>query len=342
MGTAPSSARVRGGLREFYRGGLPAFGLAGPDDDERREADLWLTCDVPLADGERVLARAASDISVDPRLSESRLRVWRIGRVLGGGMIAASCPLTGEPGMLQTVRVPAGVVEPDRLLVARSVPRELGWYALLGRAPVVAPEVQADFEDLLAQFEPDLRDPDRTWHEAGGELAASAWRWPEEREHTREGDIVAEARVSYALRDIPAMIRTLDESPLLERTGRGFIDADVIEWRVPASRPGWARVDLPDELGVRWHLCPEDANEPATDARIELNLDHGGVWIFAPTPARLERAEQTFTAAFGELLGETLDRGVDRPEIVARWQRERWDRSLKRMAPTLRRIRAAA
>jgi hypothetical protein len=45
---------------------------------------------------------------------------------------------------------------------------------------------------------------------------------------------------------------------------------------------------------------------------------------------------------FGELLGETLDRGVDRPEIVARWQRERWDRSLKRMGPTLRRIRAAA
>jgi hypothetical protein len=328
---------------EFYRGGWAAFGLAGPDDDERREADLWLTCDVPLVEGERVLSRAASEISVDPLLSESRLRVWRIAHVLGAGMIRATCPLTGEAGILQTVRDPAGVVEPDRLLVARSVPHSPGRYALLGRVPVVAPTAQGDFEDLLARIEIELHDPDRIWSEAGGQLSAAAWRWPEEREHTREGDIVAEARVSYALRDIPAMIGALDDSPLFERTGRDFIDADVIEWRVSVSRPGWARANVPDdELGVRWHLCLEDAHEPATDARIELNLDHGGVWILAPTPARLERVEETFTAAFGELLGETLDRGVDRPEIVARWQRERWDRSLKQLAPTLRRIRAAA
>jgi hypothetical protein len=327
---------------EFYRGGWPAFGLAGPDLDEQREADLWLTCDVPLADGDRVLTKASGEISVDPLLPESRLRVWSIGHLLGAGLIRATCPLTGEQAMLQTVRAPAGELRPGRLLVARSVPSTPGRYTLLGRMPVVESAVHDDFADLLDQIQVDLEDPDRVWREAGGELAAAAWGWPEEREHTREGDIVAEARVSYALRDIAAVIRAIDDSPLCERSGRDFMDAEVIEWRLRHPRPRQAHARMPDELGVRWQLCDEDAREPSTDARIEVNLDHGGVWIFAPTPARLDRAEQWFTAAFGEILREILDRGVDRPQIVARWQRERWDRAVRRLAPTLRRIRAAA
>jgi hypothetical protein len=99
---------------EFYRGGWPAFGLAGPDDDERLEADLWLTCDVPFCGGETVPGRAADEIAVDPMLSESRLRVWRIAEVRGAGLIEATCPLTGEQATLQTVRVPAGEPQPGR------------------------------------------------------------------------------------------------------------------------------------------------------------------------------------------------------------------------------------
>jgi hypothetical protein len=127
--------------------------------------------------------------------------------VRGAGLLDVSCPLTGQSARLETVRPPAGDPAPGRFVVARSVPRANGIYALLGRAPIVDPRAHHDFEELLEQLACEVPEPERCWREQGGALAAAAWNWPEEREHTREGDIVQSHFVSFNIPDTGAAIR---------------------------------------------------------------------------------------------------------------------------------------
>lgn len=244
--------------------------------------------------------------------------------------------------LLETVDRPAGEVVAGRLLVARSVALDGDRHALLGRVPVVSGEVQDEFEQLLQGLDARGADPDRLWRDSGGELAAAAWAWPEEREHTREGDTVAASHVSFAVPDVDAMIKALDGSIALERTGQDCWDSEVIIWHWHASGRAVRTHTTPEEPGVRSYLCDEDTADPPVDGRVELNLDYSSVWLFAPTPARLEGLEERFTSAFAGLYGEPLGRGVERPSIVPRWQRERWERKLTALAPVLRRVRAGA
>jgi hypothetical protein len=159
---------------DFYDGGLESFGLAGTGADELHEADLWLTCDVPLVDAQTLLARAADDAGANnmlrASLAASRIRVWRIVEDRGGGLIAARCAVTGVDATLDTIRPPWGDVAEGRLLVARSVEVEPGHFALLGRAPVVIGAAQDDFEGFLSLIESEFSDPARLWLAAGGRL----------------------------------------------------------------------------------------------------------------------------------------------------------------------------
>jgi hypothetical protein len=159
------------------------------------------------------------------------------------------------------------------------------------------------------------------------------------REHTRDGDIVAESHVSFDLRDIAAMMRALDGAPGFERTTDDFWDADVVAWRWRTAIPA-PSVEMPEELGVQWFLCAEDCEARPIEARLELNRDDHSIWLFAPSPPRLERAEQLFVSTFSSLLGDAIGRDTERPSITWRWQRERWERALARRAPELRRARA--
>jgi hypothetical protein len=86
----------------------------------------------------------------------------------------------------------------------------------------------------------------------------------------------------------------VDADDAFARTGRVFWDSEVIEWYwlgATASTP----VEMPDELGIEWFLCHEDAAERPQLAKLELNPDHGEVWLFAPSASRFERVEPEFT-----------------------------------------------
>jgi hypothetical protein len=315
---------------DFYHGGEEAFGLAGPDASERLEADLWIVCDRTLGgDGTPLgLATARGEDTVDPSLdalARSALRTWKIEAVRGAGLLEARCPLTGEFTRLETIRRPEGDLGADSLVVARSVPRDGGSFALLGRAPVVEPRARDDFEDLLGQLAVELRHSDHVWREGGGVLASAAWSWPDEREHTLEGDVVQERFVSFKLPDAGAAMRALDADSDFVRTGQEFWDSDVIAWyRLAREVP--SAVEMPTELGVEWFLCDEDTADPPQVAKLELNLDERDVWLFAPSERRLDGAERDFVERFGQLLGDVDHRGVDLPEITPRWKRERHNR----------------
>jgi hypothetical protein len=315
---------------DFYVGGEDAFGVAGPDRLERLEADLWIVCDRSFGDDGTPLELALARVGRPPdpcldRLARSQLRTWRIETVRGVGLLDASCPLTGQSARLETVQRPAGDPEPGRFVVARSVPRANGTYALLGRAPIVDPRAHDDFQELFKQLACEVPERERFWRECGGTLAAAAWNWPEEREHTREGDIVQSHFVSFKLPDTGAARRAFDAHDEFARTGEVFWDSAVVAWYwlgVTASAP----VEMPEELGVEWFLCHEDAAERPQLAKLELRLDHDEVWLFAPSASRFERVEADFTHRFGPLLGEVDRRGVDWAEILPRWKREHIER----------------
>lgn len=330
---------------EFYSGGWEAFGLAGPDPDELLAADQWLTCDVPLAGGTTALESAGSALLADDvveALAASALHAWRIEAPRGVAMIEASCLAAGDRVILETSRPPAGEIVPGALLVARAVRRDGDRLTLIGRGIVVARDAQDDFEDLFWQLSFDQPDSARLWRESGGPLASAALAWPEDREHTREGEIVCDTHVSFGLTDVNALVKALDDAPDIVRTGQEFWDDETIvwNWRNTQSQP--TPVAMPDDLGVHWMLCDEDAADPPIDARIELNVYEEDVWLFAPAPRRLARCEQRLMERFGFLLGDPIGRGSDLTEIIPRWRRERWERSMNQFTRAMSRARKLA
>jgi hypothetical protein len=330
---------------EFYAGGWEAFGLFGPDASELLAADLWLTCDVPLANGRTVLEAIGQELlheDVVDALASSAIRTWRIEAVRTESLIDVSCLATGERSLIDVGQLLLGDIAPGRLLVGRAVAdaRERG--ALIGRGVVVAPEAQDDFEDLFWQLSFDQPDTARLWQESGGELASAALAWPEHREHTREGEIVRETHVSFDLPDCGAMARALDAAPNFRRTGQEFWDSETIAWEWRAPRAESPPAAMPDDLGVIWWLCDEDVEDPPIEATIEVNLDEESLCLFAPAPRRFERCERDFTDRFRDLLGPPADRGYDLIEIVPRWKRARWERTTPTMAGALARMRGLA
>jgi len=326
---------------DFYSGGWQAFGIAGPDRDERLAADLWLTCDVAMAGGSTALAAAGPallDAEVIEALEGSALRVWRVEAVRGAGMIEAACLASGQHCLLETVRPPRTELAPDALVVARSVSLGRDRFALLGHPVVVASDAREEFEELFWEASCDERDVSRLWRDFGGRFASAALGWPEDREHTRDGEIVCDTHVAFDLTDVGAMVSALDDAVDFHRTGQEFWDSDTIAWHWRAAQPMAPAVSMPDERGVRWSLCEEDAQDPPIDARVECNPEEQDVWLFAPGPDRLARCEKRFAGRFAGLLTDATSRGSDIEEIVPKWRRERWERSLGQLERAMRHV----
>jgi hypothetical protein len=313
---------------EFYDGGGDAFGSGGPDLDARLDAELWFLLDCPLdGSGETPLhgiRQRASGRAVE-LLARSELRAWRIESVDGAGVLGALCPLGSGRARLETARRPLGELRPGAIVVARSVPIGPGRWALLGRAPVVDGDACADFDALFAVLDSPRGE---FWRVHGGVLARAAWAWPEDREHTLDGQIVEGSLATFGLADAMAAVAALEQDPELcgdgvERSDRA---AGIRRWTWtwdPPRRRAW-RV----ERGARYALCDEDGSVPPFLARVVVDLGGSDLAVLAPTPARLALAERLLASRLGAALGPLIVREVDPPSVVPRWKRTAFERQL--------------
>ncbi len=317
-----------GAFAELY-GDPEAFGLAGPDPEETLEADLWIVCDHDLGEGEPPLARARHEASEPDlaleALASSRIRVWRITGETAASL-PARCALSGEEATLETISPPAGTPEPDRFIVARSVPLAEGSWALLGQAPVVDPRATRDFSELLTELVGAPSDLDDALAIHGGALLRAAWSWPDEREHTREGELVQARHLILSVPDLPALIAALDADPeLVEHHLTDYDGAHSWKWTTTLSSQ---EAEMPVEPGILWTLCDEDRADPPEFARVEVDPEDGDVSLWVAAEQRFERAEREFRHRFGNLLGDEIERGTDILEQMPRWRRERLERRL--------------
>jgi len=311
---------------ELYDGGIEAFGPAGPGADARLDAELWFLLDCPDDGGETPLHRIrqlASGRAIE-LLARSELRAWRIESIAGAGVLGALCPLGTGRARIETVRPPHGALTPGAVLVARSVPLGPGRWGLLGRAPVVDREAAGGFDALLASLDSPRGE---FWRVHGGVLARAAWAWPEDREHTLDGDIVEGSVAAFRLSDPAAAVAALTcdcelvgDSPADARQG-------ILRWNWRWDPPRARR--LRTEPGVRYQLCDEDAEAPPLLARIVLDLDAPEVCLLAPTPSRLALAERLLAARLGRALGPLTLREVNAPSVVPRWKRAAFERRLE-------------
>jgi hypothetical protein len=331
-------AWCRAQFAELYDGGLEAFGLLGPSDVELLEAHLWFLLDCPLPSGETPLwrARRESTGQAIEMLARSELRAWRVESAPGPRLLSAVSPLDASHARLELARDPAGDVEPGSVVVARSVPVGPERWALLGAVPVVAPEVVGEFEQLLTSLDAPRGE---IWRVHGGVIARAALGWPEEREHTLEGELVADMFLVFELRDGTAARRTLDADPEFDRRLEdGSSDAMGWRWRwdPPAARPPAA------EPGVRFKLCREDEAELPWLADINIWEGDGELSLTAATRRRLGIAARLLHDRLGESLGPLTGVRAEPPEIMPRWKRLRLRDTFDRLSPQLRRVHRAA
>ncbi|MDQ6779356.1 MAG: hypothetical protein M3071_24720, partial [Actinomycetota bacterium] len=318
----PDWYRARFG--ELYDGGIEAFGPAGPAAEARLDAELWFVLDCPLDSGDTALHRMrqrASGRALE-LLARSELRAWRIESVDGAGVLGALCPLGTGRARLETVRRPLGSVAPGAMLVARSVPVAPGRWGLLGRTPVVDLEAVGAFDELLAVLDSPRGE---FWRVHGGVLARAAWAWPEDREHTVDGEIASGSVSAFALSDpasVVAALRGDAEFEVLDAAADSGILRWTWVWHPPRAR------GVRKEPGVRYTLCDEDAAERPFLARIVVDLDGRDVCLTAPTPSRLALAERLLAARLGDALGARTLHEVDPPSIVPRWKRAGFEREL--------------
>jgi hypothetical protein len=322
----PDWYRARFG--EFYDGGVDGFGRGGPDLEARLDAELWFLLDCPLdGSGETPLhgiRQRASGRAVE-LLARSELRAWRIESVDGAGVLGALCPLGSGRARLETARRPFGELRPGAIVVARSVPIGPGRWALLGRAPVVDRDASADFDALFAVLDSPRGE---FWRVHGGVLAGAAWAWPEDREHTLDGEIVEGSVAMFCLADVAAAVAALEQDPDLcaDRAGSADRAAGVRRWTWSWDPP--RRRSGRTERGARYTLCDEDATVPPFLARVVLDLSGPDVLLLAPSPARLALAEHVLGSRLGDALGPLIVREIDPPSVVPRWKRAAFERHL--------------
>jgi hypothetical protein len=306
---------------EFYDGGVEAFGPAGPGLEARLDAELWFLLDCPLDSGDTPLHRMRQRASgrAAELLARSELRAWRIEAIDGAGVLGVLCPLGTGRALLESVRRPLGSVAPGAMLVARSVPLGPARWALLGRAPVVDRDAVGAFDASLAVLDSPRGE---FWRVHGGVLARASWAWPEDREHTVDGEVVCGSVSAFALSDPTSVVAALGGDDELEQEGGavGGVLRWVWRWDPPRARAVWR------EPGVRYTLCDEDAAERPFLARIVIDLEAREACLLAPTPSRLALAERLLAARLGDALGARTLHQIDPPSIVPRWKRAGFER----------------
>jgi hypothetical protein len=322
---------------EFYDGGIDAFGMSGPDRLETLDAQLWFLLDCPLPDGQTPLwrLRRESPGRASESLSRSELRAWRIESADGSGLIGALCPLGGGAARLEFPHAPVGSPREGSFIVARSVPLGPQRWALVGRPVVVEPSVVTDFETLLAALDAPLGE---FWRVHGGVLARAAWTWPQEREHTIEGETVQPSLSAFELPDAGSLAAAFEAD--VEMAFRGTSDDGCDRWRWRSPSP--VRVAPEPELGVRYELCDEDRGPEPWLVELEIDAATGELWMSALTPTRFAVAERRLRRRFGPLVGPLRSLDVDHRSELPRWKRLRLERAVAGLRSELAPDRRAA
>lgn len=330
-------------FESHYEGGLRAFGLIGPSDAELRRAEAWFLLDRRLAIGATPLEclserlEPSRDVEL---LARSELRLWKILDDRGAASVLSRCPVTGEEVRLLTRpaggSVLGGAAMGD-LVVARTLPLAAGRAALLAPTPVdraVADELvrwtRHAWEGAAGRRE--------FWRVFGGELSRAASAWPEERVHTRDGEVVQSALSAWTIRKPELAAERLTADPELEERPPEELDTQDERswaWRPADALPSVAMASRP---GVRWVLDKYDSDERPRIAQLDLVPWEERLWIFASTPGRLRSAEERAASLLGRALARRTDHDVERPFITPRWQRLRldaWKRPPRRRATLL-------
>jgi hypothetical protein len=280
---------------EFYDGGISAFGHAGPGAEARLEAELWFLLDCPLDSGVTPLHRVrqrTGNRAVE-LLVRSELRAWRIESIDAPGLLGALCPLGTGRARLETAGAPLGELRPGAILVARSVPIGPRRWAVLGRARVVDRAAVADFDALLAVLDAPRGE---FWRVHGGVLARAASAWPEDREHTVDGDCVEASLVAFGLPDAASAVAALRADPELEWLGavagaeRGCESLEVV---AGAERGlGWLEASAGAERGLGWLEASAGAERGLGWLEASAGAERGTVileqcnWLWDPPRAR--------------------------------------------------------
>lgn len=328
------------GFASYYAGGLPAFGLRGPTAEELQRAEAWLLLDRRLGIGATPLQCLAERLPVRGAelLAASSLRLWQIDWPGDGTVARGRCPLSGEAVAITTA--PARGLRASRgLVVARTIAlgeARAGLFAIVD----VNPEVEDELVAWARQAWDRCQDPTGFWRSFGGELSRAASAWPEERHHTRDGDLIRSAMSIWTIRDPERAAECLADDPDMAEQPPEEVEYEGERswlWRPAAAQPP---ATLDSSPGVRWILDEDEAGDRPRLARLDVDPYEERLWIFASTPQRLSAAEQRAGARLGRALRRRVERTEDEPDVQPRWQRQRFDRFAQgpaELAPPLNR-----
>jgi hypothetical protein len=275
--------------------------------EEAAWLDTWLVFHEPLAGG-----RTAIDATAIPQPADQALRR---SAICGWWARGADFPLDAEhwrseePATLHTRHEPFGTLHEGALIVARGVDAGFGHVALVGRPVVVADEVADDVLALLRSA------PDHA--------LCAALRWPEERTHTAEGEVVRQHYRSYEVAEPDAAIVALRSAEnATEQVGVVCMWEDDVAFKIHGPPPALA-VSPAAEPGVVWDLCEEDRADPPVLGEAVVSYEDADITLSAPTPARLRRLLDALPVRVTDLLGEVRWDDLDVPEVLSRVRRER-------------------
>lgn len=275
--------------------------------------DTWLVCHAAVIDGRTPIDATRAPLPIDERLRQGSIGGWW---VRGSEFPAAATPWREESSLtLHCAHEPLGALVEGALLIARGIDVGAGQVALVGRPVIVDEQAVSDILGLLH------RAPER-------ELCAGL-RWPEVRTHTAAGEIVRQRFRHYSAArrrrrcGRPAPAPTASRSELLT-----YWDDDVVFKVLGAAVE--AAVKPPDEPGVIWEQCDEDAGDPPLLGELTISPEEGEVSLSAPSEGHMERLVAVLPAS---LLGERESDNVDLPDVLPRVRRERLEGMLRAGLP---------
>lgn len=295
-------------LAEFERGIGPKPRIGGVSTDEAAWLDSWAVTHAPVIDGRTPLEADPGQDVADDHLRRSEITGWWIR---GGAFPLAASPWREERAVtLHTAHDPFGTLIDGGLLLGRGVDLGAGHIAVVGRPVVAEDDVVSDLLAVLAH------EPDRA--------LLAALRWPEERVHTAEGELVQECMRTYGVADPEAMIDVLRRSPgVVERTELiTYWDDDVV-FHVTGPPPRFSRAPAP-EPGVAWELCDEDRQSLRVLGEVTVSPEEGDISLSAPTRSRADLLMAALPLQAHGLLGAREAEELDLPEVLPRVRRERF------------------
>jgi SEC-C motif-containing protein len=294
-------------VAQFERHIGPIGRLRNVHADEAAWLDTWLVCDARVIDGRSPLDATSVPSHVDEQLRHSAICGWWAR--------GSNFPLPAthwrfeEPLTLHSAHEPFGELDEGTLLIARGVATGGGHIALIARPIAVDPDAVDDILALL-NTAPDL-------------TLCAALRWPEEREHTAEGELVQQCFRRHQLSDPQAAITILRKAAgAVEQPDVMTYWEDDVLFHI-AGDPIVEVAHPPHEPGIVWELCREDTELPRRLGEVTVSPTDGELTLSTPTKNRAERLLAALPAELRASLGEVTDEDLDAPDVLPRVRRER-------------------